>query len=258
MKQRATSEIHYRPTQTDEAGWLDPHRKTFIEQLSADRYSRDVIRLCERTIDCFCATVAERSLGSTDIQGPVVEDLRNAVLRTVPVRTRSHARFCLGAAKLPERPVNELTAMDRMREEYDAYFRHQRGMSEATIYHCMRFLERFMTFRFGKTPGDLNSITPDDIVAFLCQPEKGSQRNATVAAVTDANGKRWTMTVEAASRNATIYRTMLNRFAVPVPTSSPMLEMRGICASQARGRNSPPVPRAEAKPRAFSAPLSAR
>ena len=177
MKQRATSEIHYRPTKTDEAGWLDPHRKTFIEQLSADRYSRDVIRLCERTIDCFCATVAERSLGSTDIQGPLVEDLRNAVLRTVPVRTRSHARFCLGAAKLPERPVNELTAMDRMREEYDAYLRHQRGMSEATIYHCMRFLERFMIFRFGKTLGDLNCITPDDIVAFLCQLRKGSQPN---------------------------------------------------------------------------------
>ena len=185
MKLLATSEIHDRLTQTNEAGWLDPHRKTFIEQLSADRYSRDVIRLCERTIDCFCTTVAERSLDSTDIQGPVVEDLRNAVLRTVPESTRSHARFCLGrflqhlvgagAAKLPARPVSELTAMDRMREEYDAYLRHQRGMSEATIYHCMRFLERFVTFRFGKTLGDLNSITPDDIVAFLCQTKKGSQ-----------------------------------------------------------------------------------
>jgi hypothetical protein len=65
--------------------------------------------------------------------------------------------------------------MDRMREEYDAYLRHQRGMSEATIYHCIRFLERFITFRFGKTLGDLNSITPDDIVAFLGQLKKGSQ-----------------------------------------------------------------------------------
>jgi integrase/recombinase XerD len=70
---------------------------------------------------------------------------------------------------LPEPPAQELTAMDRLREEYDKYLRQQRGLSEVTIKECMRYLTRFMTFRFGETLGDLNAITTDDIVNFLCQ-----------------------------------------------------------------------------------------
>jgi integrase/recombinase XerD len=62
-----------------------------------------------------------------------------------------------------------------LREEYEDYLRHQRGLSEATIYHALRFFERFMAFRFGDTPGDLNTIAPDDITAFLLQLKKGSR-----------------------------------------------------------------------------------
>lgn len=35
-------------------------------------------------------------------------------------------------------------------------------------------LPRFLTFRFGDKLGDLNAITPDDIVAFLCKLKAGS------------------------------------------------------------------------------------
>ena len=51
--------------------------------------------------------------------------------------------------------------------EYVAYLRDQRGLTEATIYHCVCFLNRFMAFRFGDTLGNLNDITPHDIVDFL-------------------------------------------------------------------------------------------
>ncbi|WP_455873106.1 hypothetical protein [Rhizobium yanglingense] len=74
----------------------------------------------------------------------------------------------------PEQLAKDPTALDRLRQECDAYLRQQRALSEATIYHCMRFLERFMAFRFGETLGDLNAITPDDIVAFLGQLKAGS------------------------------------------------------------------------------------
>jgi integrase/recombinase XerD len=76
---------------------------------------------------------------------------------------------------LLEPPPKVLTALDRLRVEYEAYLRNQRGLSEPTIYHCLRFLERFTTFRFGATLGDLNAVTPDDIVAFLCQLKVGSR-----------------------------------------------------------------------------------
>ncbi|NOX96277.1 MAG: tyrosine-type recombinase/integrase [Alphaproteobacteria bacterium] len=62
-----------------------------------------------------------------------------------------------------------------LQRQYEDYLRHQRGLSEATIYHCLRFLDRFMAFRFGEVLGDLNAITPDDVIAFLSRLRNGSQ-----------------------------------------------------------------------------------
>jgi site-specific recombinase XerD len=59
--------------------------------------------------------------------------------------------------------------MDELRRDYESYLRHQRGLSDRTIYHCMRFLERFMRFRFGDGGIDPEMIAPDDIATFLAQ-----------------------------------------------------------------------------------------
>jgi integrase/recombinase XerD len=60
-----------------------------------------------------------------------------------------------------------LTPLDRLQAEYESYLRDQRGLMDATIYHCVSFLKRFMAFRFDETPGNLNDITPHDVVDFL-------------------------------------------------------------------------------------------
>lgn len=59
------------------------------------------------------------------------------------------------------------TALEQLSAEYATYLREQRGLSDVMIYHCLRFLDRFMTFRFGERLGNLNDITPADVVAFL-------------------------------------------------------------------------------------------
>jgi integrase/recombinase XerD len=64
--------------------------------------------------------------------------------------------------------------LERLRAEYENYLHRQRGLAESTIYHCTRSLARFLEFRFGDKLGDLNAITPDDIVAFICQLKAGS------------------------------------------------------------------------------------
>jgi site-specific recombinase XerD len=80
-----------------------------------------------------------------------------------------------GVIVRPASPAKEPTALDLLREEYYAYLRKQRGLSESTIYHCMRFLERFITFRFGETLGDLDTISPEDIVTFFGHLRAGSR-----------------------------------------------------------------------------------
>ena len=58
---------------------------------------------------------------------------------------------------------------DPLKLEYEDYLRNQRGLSERTIYHCWRFAERFLQFRFGGKARDLHKITPTDIVRFMQQ-----------------------------------------------------------------------------------------
>ncbi len=56
---------------------------------------------------------------------------------------------------------------DPLKLEYEDYLRNQRGLSERTIYHCWRFADRFLQFRFGGKTRDLHEIAPTDIVRFM-------------------------------------------------------------------------------------------
>lgn len=64
-------------------------------------------------------------------------------------------------------PTAKQAARTELRRDYECYLRQQRGLSERTIFHCWRFADRFLEFRFGEDIGDLSEITPDDIVCFL-------------------------------------------------------------------------------------------
>lgn len=54
-----------------------------------------------------------------------------------------------------------------LRSDYEDYLRRQRGLSERTIFHCWRFADRFLDFRFDEEGEDLSAITPDDIARFM-------------------------------------------------------------------------------------------
>lgn len=169
----------------DRTARLRSQRNAFLEQLGVQGYASATIREYERAIDRFCREAESRALDVEGIDGPAIEALQAAVVSQTSKSARTHARFCLGRfidhlveaqiVRLPEPVAEEPTAMDRLRQEYDSYLRHQRGLSEATITHCLHFLRRFMAYRFGETPGDLDAVTPDDVAAFLRQLTGGCQ-----------------------------------------------------------------------------------
>ncbi len=179
------SENHGSET-THNRDWLASHLQVFMKGLSEQGYASSTIHHYEQTALRFLSEIEHRGLRVGDLDGPTIEALREAVLsETITKKTRTSAKFCLGrfidhltdvgVIAQPEPPAKEPTALDRLREEYDAYLRKQCGLSDATIYHCMCFLKRFVTFRFGETLGDLNAITPDNIVTFLCLLKVGSR-----------------------------------------------------------------------------------
>jgi integrase/recombinase XerD len=107
----------------------------------------------------LCEAIEKRALRIGDLDGATTERLRHAVLSGVSGSARTYARFCLGrfigylseagVATVPQAPAKKSTALDRLRDEYAAYLRRQRGLAESTIDNCTGYMERFVAFRFG-------------------------------------------------------------------------------------------------------------
>lgn len=60
-----------------------------------------------------------------------------------------------------------MESLESLKTAYTEYLRHQRGLSERTIYHCWRFADRFITFRFRDKPHDFSKIKATDIARFM-------------------------------------------------------------------------------------------
>ena len=180
-----TSQYETTGAGADTAGWLQPHRRRFIEDLSGLGYAPDTLNRYGEVAYRFCVAVEGRALGAHDLDGSQIEDLRATVIDATAAIYRTNARFCLnrfinhlvaaGVARLPEPPLKVLTLLELLHQEYEAYLRNQRGLSDSTIYDCHRFMDRFMVFRFGEVIGNLNDISPDDVVAFLCKIRSGDK-----------------------------------------------------------------------------------
>jgi integrase/recombinase XerD len=84
---------------------------------------------------------------------------------------RCFVRFLIdqGVGKPALPPTAKEIAREELRRDYETYLRHQRGLSERTIFHSWRFADRFLEFRFGEEVGDLTQITTANIASFLQQ-----------------------------------------------------------------------------------------
>ena len=68
-------------------------------------------------------------------------------------------------------PETEPTLVDisrqKLRQDYESYLRHDRGLSEKTIRSPWCFIARFLKFRFGDEMEDFSKVTPIDIAEFM-------------------------------------------------------------------------------------------
>jgi hypothetical protein len=157
--------------------WLQPYCKKFLQTLADHGYARVSMRTYDRAIALFCGGVARRRLDCDQFVGATLAKVRAAALAGMHPNKHDQKRYCLdrfidalveaGIAQRPTPPRKTPTALERLRTDYEPYLRDQRGLTKATTYHCVSFLNRFMAFRFGDTLGDLNDITPHEIVDFL-------------------------------------------------------------------------------------------
>ena len=176
-----SSNEHRKRTAVGTAGWLAPHRDVFLDGLGKHGYAPRTIRHYGRVTGFFCAQIELRGLVAETLEESVLAELRTAVPAEMTSRAQSSWTSCAGrfidhlvdagvlAPPLPAPPPAP-GSLDHLSMEYADWLRCQRGLSEATIARHQACLKRFITFRFGAMPGNLNEIAPEDILAFLAQP----------------------------------------------------------------------------------------
>jgi site-specific recombinase XerD len=135
------------------------------------------MRTYEGSARLLCEEVARRGVRKGELVGQTLSSVHAAALKAMHANKYDQKRYCLerfidalvdaGVAERPKAKAKVPTPLDRLQVEYESYLREQRGLTDATIYHCVRFLVRFMTFRFGGKLGNFDDITPNDIVGFL-------------------------------------------------------------------------------------------
>ena len=84
---------------------------------------------------------------------------------------RRFFRFLIeqGVLVLPVPPSPKKNARATLRQDYEAYLRRDRGLSDGTISDCWFLIDRFLKFRLGDATESLSKITQLDIARFLQQ-----------------------------------------------------------------------------------------
>ena len=159
---------------SDGPGWLAPHRNAFLTKHSGLGYAAKTIDDCRRVIDGFCAQVQARDLGAAADIGVELSTTRDRK-RYI---TRFIAHLIDAGVMAPPRHTAppEPGSLDELSLAYGDWLLQQRGLSPKTISTRQSVLKRLFIFRFGTEPGDLNTITCDDIVAFLDSPNPTTGR----------------------------------------------------------------------------------
>jgi integrase/recombinase XerD len=172
---------------------MEYHAKQFVDLIAAQGYKGGTIASYRSRANLLCSLMADRKLTPEDLNETAVTALFDEIVAGSAKTHRKYSHYCLQRfrdylidhAGAPPRPIAPVDRSPRasLCREYQVYLQEQRGLSERSVYQCLRYFDRFMTFKFGDGFGDIRQITADDVTSFLLKlraPE-AAPRNRTVS-----------------------------------------------------------------------------
>ncbi|MGH1467161.1 MAG: tyrosine-type recombinase/integrase [Cognatishimia sp.] len=170
MKTQPTHADHTLPS-------LINHAELFVERIQDEGYSKGSIAKYRSNALAFWEALLSAKFSPDDLTDKIMDKLAAPIVEATSAKDKKHCLYRLnrfrdhlieiaGAPPRSEPPL-DMSPRAALKREYETYLRVQRGLSEDTIYHCLRFYDRFLTAKFGAGLGDLNSIKPDDISGFI-------------------------------------------------------------------------------------------
>lgn len=153
---------------------VNPYLDSFAQSFAAASYATGTIR-----VYCHLARKLGRLMDAAGIEPPALTpDLADQLARTAARGPDSRIRFHSLARRFAEHlinvgvaqpaPLSEIqVARAALLADFEAYLVKQRGLSPRTIYHVLRFADRFLDRRFGTGTMDLTRLRAIDVIGFV-------------------------------------------------------------------------------------------
>jgi integrase/recombinase XerD len=161
-------------TTNDLPSCVEPYLDSFEQSFAANNYTSWTLRNYRARLRCL-----GRLMDAEGVEpAALTPDLADRLAREAQVSSNGAIklhhlarRFAqhlinLGVAVPPPR-TDAQVARAALLADYEAYLIKQRGLSPRTIYHALRFADRFLDHRFGDGAMDLRAIRAPDVVAFV-------------------------------------------------------------------------------------------
>ncbi|WP_156842030.1 tyrosine-type recombinase/integrase [Novosphingobium aquimarinum] len=153
---------------------IDPYLDSFTQSFAEAHYKPSTIKYHRDLAQRFGRLMDEAGIAPSALTPDIAEQLA----RTVAQGPKSLIRFHRLARKLAEHlieigvappvPLSEAEIARReLLSDYETYLTKQRGLSPRTIYHTLRFADRFLHHRFGTAMFDLSGLRAADAIAFV-------------------------------------------------------------------------------------------
>jgi site-specific recombinase XerD len=167
---------------------VDPYLDSFAKSFAAANYSpatitgyRSIIRKLGHVMKAEGVEPSALTLDQAERLGRMVPRKRGQTVCPHNL-ARRFAQHLIDIGVAQPVPLNEAQiARAALLADFESYLVKQRGLSQRTIHHTLRFAERLLDHRFGEAMADPSCLRPADTINFIEHVLAGARRDKTVA-----------------------------------------------------------------------------
>lgn len=153
---------------------LDQYLAAFEESLASRNYKPDTLKNYRYLLRRFGRLLDDEAIAPSALTPDLAVELGRRLPATpqsqikVPNLARLFVAHLIEIGVATRPPLTPAQAeRTELLSNFETYLIRQRGLSPRTIYHVLRFADRFLDHRFGDNMLDLPALNVGDVVAFM-------------------------------------------------------------------------------------------
>jgi site-specific recombinase XerD len=166
---------------------IDPYLDSFAASFAAANYTARTIKAYRQLARKLGRLMDGAGIEPSALTPDVADQLARTELPGPANKLRFHhfarrfAEHLIDIAVAQPVPLTEAQATRvKLLADFETYLEKQRGLSPRTIYHTLRFANRFLDHRFGNAMINPGSLRPADAIGFIEHVLSGVRRDKTV------------------------------------------------------------------------------